>query len=422
MDGKAVTLEDCIFSKCGENPSKSTILVECGSLILRRCEIVESKGDAIAIQGAGGAHVNLQACVISASHASGVCYFQGYGTIEHCKIHDCAMIGLSVRQVFSSGVKIVENTILRNQVDVQLAGERTLEQVVLRDNYSLPVTVFSFSDSGIGITSMHDVRNIMKKLSEVTPTFVNPVDGRKIPARLVRSQCSLSPLPTRACVGSSSANFRFLHFNKRRLLRHHHDKAEQTEQLEKHSGGLGWCDNGTPWSVQGHSHQREITNLRCVTLHDLRTTIDRAALGTFVRVHVVTNLIRWKSLMGILGDEEGNAAKVAFYNVPEGVHVGRRFPIGMEIGIVEPYLKTLKDGTVGIRVDNWQDVVFLSPVCDACGCIHSPENPLKKCTGCGAARYCSRDCQKADWKQHRKRCRGSNPRTEPNFKEGCTGR
>lgn len=35
-------------------------------------------------------------------------------------------------------------------------------------------------------------------------------------------------------------------------------------------------------------------------------------------------------------------------------------------------------------------------------------NPLKKCSGCGGPRYCSRECQKADWKQHKKFCKTPN--------------
>lgn len=35
-----------------------------------------------------------------------------------------------------------------------------------------------------------------------------------------------------------------------------------------------------------------------------------------------------------------------------------------------------------------------------------PEHPLKECAGCSNVAYCSRECQKLDWKQggHRKAC------------------
>lgn len=39
--------------------------------------------------------------------------------------------------------------------------------------------------------------------------------------------------------------------------------------------------------------------------------------------------------------------------------------------------------------------------CDACGkeCVPS------KCGGCGKARYCGKECQKSDWKNHKEECK-----------------
>lgn len=43
--------------------------------------------------------------------------------------------------------------------------------------------------------------------------------------------------------------------------------------------------------------------------------------------------------------------------------------------------------------------------CANCGKIETdPEKPLKPCSKCQTVRYCSRDCQKADWKVHKKTC------------------
>ena len=44
----------------------------------------------------------------------------------------------------------------------------------------------------------------------------------------------------------------------------------------------------------------------------------------------------------------------------------------------------------------WQRANFLA--------IDNP-SPLKSCTGCRVARYCSLDCQKADWSRHRTMCK-----------------
>lgn len=43
--------------------------------------------------------------------------------------------------------------------------------------------------------------------------------------------------------------------------------------------------------------------------------------------------------------------------------------------------------------------------CDSCSKPESdPEKPLKACSKCQSAHYCSRECQKADFKKHKKVC------------------
>jgi hypothetical protein len=39
--------------------------------------------------------------------------------------------------------------------------------------------------------------------------------------------------------------------------------------------------------------------------------------------------------------------------------------------------------------------------CDVCG----KEGELHKCGGCGRTRYCGKDCQKSDWKNHKEICK-----------------
>jgi hypothetical protein len=42
--------------------------------------------------------------------------------------------------------------------------------------------------------------------------------------------------------------------------------------------------------------------------------------------------------------------------------------------------------------------------CTNCHSQSQPSKPLKPCLKCHSAHYCSRDCQKADLKQHKKKC------------------
>ncbi|CEO95491.1 hypothetical protein PBRA_004217 [Plasmodiophora brassicae] len=43
--------------------------------------------------------------------------------------------------------------------------------------------------------------------------------------------------------------------------------------------------------------------------------------------------------------------------------------------------------------------------CATCGA--SKDKPLRMCQRCMSVKYCSRDCQKADWKKHKKECRSA---------------
>ncbi|CAB9501496.1 expressed unknown protein [Seminavis robusta] len=42
--------------------------------------------------------------------------------------------------------------------------------------------------------------------------------------------------------------------------------------------------------------------------------------------------------------------------------------------------------------------------CNNCGKLKDEVERLQKCANCKSARYCSKECQKTDWKRHKKRC------------------
>lgn len=77
------------------------------------------------------------------------------------------------------------------------------------------------------------------------------------------------------------------------------------------------------------------------------------------------------------------------------------------------FFDTLKNQALNINDDSENSTSSVSNSTTACAKCKkdrsSLPNPLKKCSRCGGPRYCSQECQKADWKQHKKVCRPTKP-------------
>ena len=64
--------------------------------------------------------------------------------------------------------------------------------------------------------------------------------------------------------------------------------------------------------------------------------------------------------------------------------------------------KKFQNYTPSCSANNLEGQVTIKEQCDFCTKQFSK---LKQCGACGKARYCSEDCQKKDWKEHKKACR-----------------
>lgn len=49
--------------------------------------------------------------------------------------------------------------------------------------------------------------------------------------------------------------------------------------------------------------------------------------------------------------------------------------------------------------------ILVNSDCSYCGKIESNDESFKKCGNCELYRYCSKDCQRKDWPQHKKICK-----------------
>lgn len=56
------------------------------------------------------------------------------------------------------------------------------------------------------------------------------------------------------------------------------------------------------------------------------------------------------------------------------------------------------------RAEGWYPVMVGLEICDSCGKTESQEVKIKKCSMCMKAKYCSKECQIADWQEHKVKC------------------
>ena len=140
-----------------------------------------------------------------------------------------------------------------------------------------------------------------------------------------------------------------------------------------------------------------LSELKECGLTDLVPHFGERARGRVLYGTTCTPPNRMQSMMTILEDGHGDAVMVALYNVSwlQSEHWRECFPKGMKIGIKEPFLKRFADGTVGIRVDNPSDVVYVTPICMrlGCGVAKTEIFDLKLCSRCRLTKYCSPKCQ-----------------------------
>lgn len=72
----------------------------------------------------------------------------------------------------------------------------------------------------------------------------------------------------------------------------------------------------------------------------------------------------------------------------------------------ETEIRALKAEIKALRGELWGVSVGSTDSCDACGKKETEALKLKRCGGCRVGRYCSNECQIADWKhgKHKERC------------------
>ncbi|KXZ49256.1 hypothetical protein GPECTOR_22g849 [Gonium pectorale] len=89
--------------------------------------------------------------------------------------------------------------------------------------------------------------------------------------------------------------------------------------------------------------------------------------GRVLRGKLIVLPVVMTGMMSLLEDEHGDVVMVALYNclppncagLPGMRVAAREFPRGQAVAIIEPFLKTMSDGRLGVRVDNPREAIKL---------------------------------------------------------------
>ena len=124
----------------------------------------------------------------------------------------------------------------------------------------------------------------------------------------------------------------------------------------------------------------------------------------------------WDARNAMALDEDDGLALDQYIGTVVGMQFFRMLVI-REIGGNDPYRKaigrTMDTACLRLRlttVKRWPRLRphwrrFRRRLCDNCpACAHLGEPRYMVCSGCGAARYCSEECQRLHWPQHQKKC------------------
>ena len=153
--------------------------------------------------------------------------------------------------------------------------------------------------------------------------------------------------------------------DKKLLLADHLSRLEIFEQMEKRATADGSSSFFERTSVVDPVASKASTTpfgkLRHISVAHLE--LGRRNKGCRIEGAVCCVPFRGTAIEFVLAEDERKAVKVSAYNLlpvsAPTAQVRRLLPVGTRLAVKEPYYKSFRDGTSGIRVDNPADIVFL---------------------------------------------------------------
>jgi hypothetical protein len=188
------------------------------------------------------------------------------------------------------------------------------------------------------------------------------------------------------------------------------------KMMATHTGHmLKWTTASPPKTPSKKSERKRSATLTPATIDELSSALrDQVYEGRGLECIVIAPPCWSGSSHAVLvEDSQREAAIVAVYNA--SAHMASQLVPGRVLRITNPYVRIAADQSILIRVDDPSTTLRigdLHEICWNCATVHDGTTTgglgnLQSCAKCHRAKYCSRDCQKEDWREfgHRYLCK-----------------
>jgi hypothetical protein len=153
---------------------------------------------------------------------------------------------------------------------------------------------------------------------------------------------------------------------------------------------------------------KSLIGLKSITLREMDPTKDKVYNGFVLSVTIIEGTYSWiPSIHLVIEDENFDCERMLIYDFPEeqGEYlISKLYTVGSKMHIINPYLRIgANDMKPSVRVDDISSIVMQSEserIVDMCRyCCEA--NASKVCSKCHQALYCSKECQRMDWKLYK---------------------
>ena len=448
MGGASALLVECKITACGSHTVTGAVHVSSGKLEARRCLISDNAGDGVVVQadeaaardGSERPELVMSNCILRVNGQNGVAIYGGCAQIEDSRFQENFMSGVAVaanhtktqdklKYLQPGPVQLARNTLIGNKLDLMFS-DVDVGHVKLDANNASPAAYLKREKP-----THFTVQEAMKRGASLTPaSLIEHVKGNNVEIvhvcaftgePVASDQTAVDDSPERKAAEARTMHrpaeegLAFANFDKQALTDEQARAVETCRVLEQQDRDLEQQDlvrtfedrakgEGCPDAPSG----RLLSELKECSINDLAASLNDRARGRILYGTLCTEPIKQASVMTVIADGSGRAVRLAMYHLPVGRRGGFHdrwrecFPIGMRLGIKEPFLKRYANGGCGLRVDFESDLVFVTRVCSWPSCMLAEPRPNAfERAGKEGTCYCSRKCQRMHKKQDEKACK-----------------